>query len=126
MISETFFDHDDGVTRCKLCGHEVWSSDAGFCTGCKAGDSAVPYFEFLDPDAGPRPEILANDLASSDDVDSGHRGEVRTVTFLAILCFRNEARVLALVPGIIGNIPRPSMSGWTWSIQHLPFVTAPL
>jgi len=107
VISETFFDHDDGVTRCKLCGHEVWSNDAGFCTGCKAGDSGVPYFEFLDPDAGSRPEILANDLAPSDDVDSGHRGEVRTVTFLAIKGFRIEARVLAPVPGIIGNIPRP-------------------
>jgi hypothetical protein len=107
MISETFFDVDDGVTRCKLCGHEVWSNSAGFCTGCKAGDSGVPYFEFLDPNTGPRPEILANDLNPSANVDSGHRGEVRTFTFLAIWSFRIEARVLGLVPGILRHIPRP-------------------
>jgi hypothetical protein len=111
MISETFFDHDDGITRCKLCGHEVWSNDAGFCTGCKAGDSGVPYFEFLDPDAGPRPEILANELATSLDDNFGHRGDVRTVAFVTVWFSHIEARLLALASGIIWNIARDCMTG---------------
>ena len=115
MISDTFFDRDDGVTRCKLCGHEVWSDDAGFCTGCKAGISGIPYFEFLDPDAGPRPEILINEVVPSFDSDSGHRGEVRTSTSVTIWIFHVEASLLTLVPGIICKIARPWISGWAWN-----------
>jgi hypothetical protein len=62
-----FFDHDDQVLRCRFCGHEIWAPD-GFCTGiekgyCKEGLDAEPYFEELDPNAGPRPEIATTEYS---------------------------------------------------------------
>ena len=62
MANDTFFDSEDNVIRCKLCGHELWSERIGFCTGCREGQSGVPYFEILDPNAGPRPGIEPNEL----------------------------------------------------------------
>jgi hypothetical protein len=63
----TFFDYDDQVLRCQSCGHEVWSP-GGFCTGmekgcCREGRSGDPYFEVLDPEAGPRPAIAKDEYS---------------------------------------------------------------
>jgi hypothetical protein len=35
----------------------------GFCTACELGQDSIPYWEVLDPDAGPRPvfELLGTD-----------------------------------------------------------------
>jgi hypothetical protein len=63
---DTFFDPVDQVTRCKLCGHELWREFIGFCTGCKAGQSGVPYFEILGAQAGARPGIEPNEYAQVD------------------------------------------------------------
>jgi hypothetical protein len=63
-----FWDDEDSIARCKLCGHEVWSRSMGFCTGdCADGPDEVPYFELLDPEAGPRPEIVVDEYASDDE-----------------------------------------------------------
>lgn len=75
----TFFDYDDQVLRCYSCGHEVWSPE-GFCTGmgkgcCREGRSGDPYFEVLDPEAGPRPAI-AKDEYSEETLDDHLRRTV--------------------------------------------------
>jgi hypothetical protein len=75
----TFFDYDDQVLRCQSCGHEVWSPE-GFCTGkekgcCREGRSGDPYFEVLDPEAGPRPAI-AKDEYSEETLDDHVRRTV--------------------------------------------------
>ncbi len=75
----TFFDYDDQVLRCQSCGHEVWSPE-GFCTGmengfCRDGRSGDPYFEVLDPEAGPRPAI-AKDEYSEETLDDHLRRAV--------------------------------------------------
>ncbi|EPE30826.1 Metallo-hydrolase/oxidoreductase [Glarea lozoyensis ATCC 20868] len=58
-----FRDSSDSVVRCILCGHEVWTEWMGFCTACELGQNSIPYWEVLDPNAGPRPvfELLGND-----------------------------------------------------------------
>ena len=55
-----FVDNVDNIVRCKKCGHEVWAvwmTRMGFCTGCSSNEDVDPYFEIIDPEAGPRPEI---------------------------------------------------------------------
>jgi len=69
MLDDTFFDPEDQVTRCKLCGHELWRPFIGFCTGCEAGQSGVPYVEIVDPEVGPRPKIEVNETADADRND---------------------------------------------------------
>jgi hypothetical protein len=63
MTLDKFYDPEDEVDRCKLCGHELWRPYIGFCTGCKRGQSGVPYFEIIDPENGPRPRIELNEYA---------------------------------------------------------------
>jgi hypothetical protein len=65
----TFFDYDDQVLRCRFCGHEVWAPD-GFCTSvekgcCRDGLDGDPYFEVLDPEAGPRPAIAMTECSDA-------------------------------------------------------------
>ena len=68
----TIVDYDDNsnepTVRCKQCGHEIWAvwmTQRGFCTGCENGQEEEPYFEIIDPEAGPRAEIEAGEYANS-------------------------------------------------------------
>lgn len=65
-LENTFFDYVDNVTRCNLCGHEMWSECIGFCTGCEEGHSEDPYLEVLEPDTGAKPEYEINEDAEMD------------------------------------------------------------
>jgi hypothetical protein len=65
-VTEHYYDDLDSVYRCGSCGHELWSP-TGECTGCAAGEE-YPYYEVLDPEAGPQPEFAKNDY---DDEEIG-------------------------------------------------------
>jgi hypothetical protein len=58
--NSNFVDNVDNIVRCKECCHEVWAvwmTRTGFCTGCSSNEDVNPYYEIIDPEAGPRPEI---------------------------------------------------------------------
>lgn len=61
---QTFYDHRDNVQRCIHCEYEL-SSLMGHCERCEeVGDDderRTPYYEVLDPEMGPRPEIAINE-----------------------------------------------------------------
>lgn len=66
FTTETFLDEDKDdkitITRCKDCGHEMWTAwmtPIGFCTNCEKDprDSRIPYYEIIDSESGRRPEI---------------------------------------------------------------------
>jgi len=61
----TFFDYDDQVLRCRFCGHELWTSTGtGEHMECRTGGEDSPsYVEVIDPEAGLRPAIAADDYS---------------------------------------------------------------
>lgn len=70
---QTYYDHKDNVQRCIQCEHEL-NSLMGHCEHCEEGaeeDTKAPYYEVLDPENGPRPEIAFNEYDDKlmDDED---------------------------------------------------------
>jgi hypothetical protein len=68
----SFVDREDNVLRCKYCGHEVWNiwnGQIGFCTSdCSHSHqfqaNKVPYYEYIEPEAGLCPGFEVGDFAN--------------------------------------------------------------
>lgn len=66
VADNNYVDNVDNIVRCRDCGHEVWAvwmTRMGFCTHCNTNGHIEPYFEIINPEAGPCPEINGGEFA---------------------------------------------------------------